>query len=490
MVTKTIDELRTDLANALLTRIPNIDLTDGTPERDMFIEAPVSGQLITLWDKLIYTAKLFAPLNYYNDLSEDDINLYLANYNVTPLAATYASGTVTFYTYTTPTRDIVIPNGAIVKTDSTVPIEFAVQGDYILYASIAEYYKISARGRYEIPCSITAIAAGPDSRAGINTVTLLGTSIPGIQGCTNAASVTGGSAQETIQSALRRTLEKFQGRGLASTQGLKSYVQSYVTAVNIVTSEDPEMERDLEIGGAIDIYVIGSSSTTVTDTFTVTTIGLLYPLTVPYTNSSITLEHSPIIKYPISGLISVAKNGTFLLPSHYELVADLGILKESTRSLDKVQLTALGISSTGYFVDGDVIEVTYQYNSLLTTIQDDLNSTSNYYINRDYLVRSMTPVTVDVSFKFKESAGQNFTNVSADVNLAIATYIDSIQNNGSVEKADIISIAKQNVYVDNLDLTSVNLTNTGGGTKTSGGDIQLSKQEYPESGTITLTRWV
>ena len=485
MISKTINELRTDLVDGLLTRIPNIDITDGTPERDMFIEAPISGQLITLWDKLIYTAKLFAPLTYYNDLSEDDINLYLANYNVTPLAATYSTGVVTYYTYNMPTRDIIINSGSIAKTDSSTPVEFAVQGDYVIYASISSYYYNVTLGRYEIDCSVKAVNSGSSYRAGINTVTVTGTSIPGIEGCINAASITGGSEPETIQSALRRTVEKFQGRGLASTQGLKSYVQSYTSTVNVVTAEDPEMTRDLEMGGAVDIYVKGETITTVTDTVTITGIGLANPLSVDYTNSSIKMLYQPAIR-----LVSVAKNSTILSPTFYTLTKDTSIMiKESTRSLDKMTLTSTGISSTGYFVDGDVIEITYTYNSLLTTISDDLNSTSNYYMNRDYLLRSMTPVTINTAFTFKETAGQNFTNVSADVQLSIASFIDAILNNGSVERADIVGVAKQNVYVDNIYLPSVVLTPIGGGTVTSAGDILLGKNEYPQSGNIILTRW-
>jgi len=73
--------------------------------------------------------------------------------------------------------------------------------------------------------------------------------------------------------------------------------------------------------------------------------------------------------------------------------------------------------------------------------------------------------------------------------LDIGTFIDGILNNGSVEKADIVGVAKSNAYVDNIDLDSVVLTPTGGGTVTSSGDVQLLKNEYPISGVITLTRW-
>jgi hypothetical protein len=129
------------------------------------------------------------------------------------------------------------------------------------------------------------------------------------------------------------------------------------------------------------------------------------------------------------------------------------------------------------------------HNSLLQTIQDSLNEQGNHYMNRDYLVREMIDVTIDVYMKFKEEAGQDFTSVSSTVDLDIATFIDSIGTGGSVELADVIGVAKAISAVDNIDLTTVAITNIGGGTLTAQGDILLGKNQYPVSGTITLERW-
>ncbi|HRZ18858.1 MAG TPA: baseplate J/gp47 family protein, partial [Methanofastidiosum sp.] len=265
MVSKTVDQIRTELVEAFLQRLPNLDLTDGTPERDIFIESPIAGQLITLWDAIIYVSKTFAPILYYSDLDIDDVKTYMANYNVTVNPATYSNGTVTFYTYTEPTTDIVIPEGTIVKTDSSTPIDFSVDGTYTIYSAISNSYYNPILNRWEINCSVKAVLAGPNYRAGANSVINIATSINGIQGCTNENAISGGQPEETLESALRRVIEKFQGRGLSSTQGLISYVGSYVTAVNVVGAEDPEMLRDEGYGGCVDIYVIGSDSTNYTD---------------------------------------------------------------------------------------------------------------------------------------------------------------------------------------------------------------------------------
>lgn len=484
MISKTIDTIRNELMTAFLTRLPNLDLTEGTPERDMFIESPISGQLMTLWDSLIYTAKAFAPFLYSADLTDTDLKTYMANYNVSVSPATFSSGTVTFYTYSVPTTNITISEGTIVLTNSATPIEFTVDGTYIMYSSIASSYFNTNTNRYEINATVRAVLPGPDYRAGVNAVTKIASSIIGIQGCTNTLNISGGLAEETMTSALRKVLEKFQGRGLASDQGLISYVQTYVSAVNLVGAGDPEMVRDSGYGGAIDFYVIGEDVTTASDTVVLTSSGLDNPLTVDYTSSGIVLLNQPVIS-----ISSVLKNGVILNFSNYVLVKDIGVLKESTQASDKIELTSTGISSTGYFEIGDSIEVNYSYNGLLSTIEDSLNSPTNHYENRDYLVRSMTEVTITVAFRFKELAGQDFAAVSTTVSLSIATFIDGILNNGSVERADIIGVVKSFAYVDNIDLSSVVLTATGGGTMVAG-DVFLMKNEYPIAGTITLTRWI
>ena len=484
MINKTIDTIRNELMTSFLNRLPNIDLTEGTSERDMFIESPISGQLMTLWDNLIYIAKTFSPFLYSADLTTDDIKTYMANYDVSVNPATYSSGTVTFYTYSVPTTDITIPAGSIVATDSSTPIEFSVDSTYTMYSALASSYFNTNLNRWEISANVTAVKAGPNYRAGVAAIKKITTPITGIGGCTNNSSVSGGLSEETITSALRRVVSKFQGRGLASTQGVQSFVQSYVIAVNTVGAGDPEMVRDNGYGGAIDFYVIGSDSLNMTDTVVITSAGLDSPLTVNYTSSGIVMVYQPVIS-----ISSVLKNGTIMNFSDFELVADTGVLKKSTRALDKIELTSTGITSTGYFQVGDSIEINYAYNSLLHTIENALNDPTNHYENRDYLLRNMTEVTIAVSFRFKELAGQSFDDVATSVSLDIGTFIDGILNNGSVEKADIVGVAKSNAYVDNIDLDSVVLTPTGGGTVTSSGDVQLLKNEYPISGVITLTRW-
>lgn len=99
------------LRTSLVTRYSNaldIDLTEGTPERDIFVEAPIEAQLIDLWNGLEYLYKLQAPFLYQDELLEEDLDSFCRNEGVGSISATYSSGKLLFYTYNTPTSNITI----------------------------------------------------------------------------------------------------------------------------------------------------------------------------------------------------------------------------------------------------------------------------------------------------------------------------------------------------------------------------------------------
>jgi hypothetical protein len=483
MITKSIDDLRTDLKTAYNKLLPKIDLTSGTPEADMFVEAQIAGNLQSSWAAIAYSQMLQAPLTYYNNLSEDDIIRYCGTFDVIRGSATYSTGQVTFYTTSEPTSDITIESGTVVATIATNPVTFEVIGNYIMYASIASsYYNVTTK-RWEITCDVQATEAGPDYRAGSSTVVRLMTSVTGITGCINDSAISGGEAIETTLNMLKRVHDKFQGRDLGTDTGIKSYLSVYTRDINIVGANSPYMLRDEGLGGMVDIYVIGEDLISATDEVTITSTGLESGINTVYTQTSIILSNQPV-----SSIANVSKNNVTLDTTYYQLTTDTGLLKKSTESQDMLELTSLGITTLGYFTDQDVISITYNYNNFLTTIQDDIDSSSNHFQNRDYLVREMNAVTIDFYMRFAEESGQDWVSIASTLSTAISNFIDDIKTNGSVEAADIVGVAKNISGVDNIDLTTISLTNTGGGTKV-GQDIYLGSTEYPVPGTMTIAHW-
>ena len=483
MISKTISDIRNDIVTAYSAHIPSLDISTGTPEREMFIEAPIAGQLINLWNELIYAAKLFAPINYYQDLEESDINTYCANYGIAPVAATYSSGSVIFYTYNKPTTDIYINNGQVVQTLDTPPIQFAVNGSYAMYANSVSNYYNAVLGRYELLCSVVAKLPGAQYRAASGAISNISGNIPGIDGCTNLDLVGGGSSIDTPQSRLQRVVAQFQGRSIASTQGLQNYVNTLTSAANVVGTGSPLMLRDEGLGGCIDIYVRGSTLVTTTDTFTAV-------ITDPTGPRLFTSTGFALSSQPVSSISSFVVNGIALSGASYHLVKDTGILSGSTQGYDRIELTSTGITSTGHLSIGDVINTTYIYNGLLSTIQNTLTNPTNLYINRSYLVRQMTAVTINTTASLAIANGYTWNAVVASVELSIDTYLSSLVNNTSVELANIIGVMKNIAGVSNINIPTVSILNIGGGNLTAQGDILLGANEYAVTGSVNLTQWV
>lgn len=484
MIIKAIEDIRTELITSYNNLLPQLDLTEGTPERDLFIEAQISGNLQRIWDGIVYTQKLHAPIVYYEDLNEVDIDNYCYTFNVFQTPSTYSTGKVIFFTTTEPTDDINIENGTVVSTVSATPIEFEVIGNYTIYAANANAYYNAVTERWEISCNVQALKAGAQYRAGSGTVKQIQSAITGISGCTNEDAISGGEEAESIINRLQRVGEKFQGRDLGPTAGIKSFLSLYTRDINVVGANDPLMLRDEGLGGAIDIYMIGEELETEVDEITITSTGLAVSANVEYTSTGIVLS-----KQPVHEITNFQKNDTIISPDYYSLVEDTGVLKKSTRSNNKLELTSTGLAMIGSFVAGDSLKITYLYNTLLTTIENDLNSTINHFHNRDYLLREMNEVIVDVSIRFKEVAGQDFNLISEGAQLEAIDFINDIKTKGSVELADVVSVIKNYTGVDNVDLTTAVITPRNGGSSTAQGDIFLDKHERPVAGAMTFTRW-
>lgn len=597
---KTLSEIRTEIIEKYNDYLPQLDLTEGTPERDLFVEAPLEGFIYPLWEYSLYIAKLHSPHTYYTELDETDIDNYIETFQITPTSATYSTGSITFYTYNKPTQDIVIGAGTVVTTTTNPPIEFVTTSTIIMYASKEiSYYNISTE-RWEISVGIRAQKTGPNYRAGKNTVIRINSNINGIDGCINAETVMGGTEKEDLESRLNKVIQKFQGRDIASTTGLESYIKNISPNANIAWANDPLMLRDGGLGGAIDIYVVDTNITTTSEVITISSAGLSNPINVNYTTTTVTL-----LKQPVDSIVSFVRNNAIVDPTKYTLTKDSGLKARSTGSSDKLtliptsgyqlwgftttvtetsptglsndstkygfritvdggtqqQITVLGSAvqtietlctritelipsiectfdsyntaikflstSTGAtssisildggvagqdnnlfsslknanslpedyylgedvlpFTNSDKLEITYSYNSALSAIEELLYNDANHYHGRDYLVREMNEIEINLYAKFKEVDGQDFDTVKLSVESAFTALIDTNKTQNVIELADVITTINQVSGVSNLDISTISLTSLEG-TKV-GTDIYTGKNQYMISGNVELVRW-
>lgn len=126
----------------------------------------------------------------------NDLDTWVADFGLTRLPASPASGLVTFSRFTN-TAQAVVPFGALVQTangansyavivDSTNPYYNQGLGGYVIAANTTS-----------IDVPVQSTVAGVSGNASINAITLLGTAIPYVDTVTNAAALSNGFDAET-----------------------------------------------------------------------------------------------------------------------------------------------------------------------------------------------------------------------------------------------------------------------------------------------------
>ncbi len=128
--------------------------------------------------------------------SEEDLDSWMADYFVFRSDAKPARGMVTFSRFT-PSIPALVPLGATVRTADGA-WSYAVQKDASIPSwSEAQNGYVVSPGTQSISLPVLSTASGHGANAAIGTVTLLTTSIPGIDLVGNAAGLEGGVDAET-----------------------------------------------------------------------------------------------------------------------------------------------------------------------------------------------------------------------------------------------------------------------------------------------------
>lgn len=190
-----------------------------------------------------------------------------------------AIGQVVYYTSTRPTRDIPIPSGSVVSTnsdpDNGLPaVRYVVGGTFIMSAADADAYFNFDTQQYEITVDVTAQTAG---KAGNRSATQIKNVVSGVSGLsvTNREATTFGTDRESNTDLAVRAQLGFLSVDAGTEGGYASTAAETVGVVKskIVKSGDPLMMRDYDevrhkhIGGKVDIWIQGLRERTVTEKF-------------------------------------------------------------------------------------------------------------------------------------------------------------------------------------------------------------------------------
>ncbi len=167
-----------------------IDLAVGSVTRAV-LEANAS---IALW--LQYVALAILSSTRLATSSGSDVDSWLADFGETRLPAVGAGGLETFGRYTS-TTGATIPVGTTVrKGDMTSTYAVVADTSNPAYVAASSAYVIAA-GTASVTVPVLCTVAGSAGNAVAGGVTLLGSALPGIDYCTNAASFTTGEDAES-----------------------------------------------------------------------------------------------------------------------------------------------------------------------------------------------------------------------------------------------------------------------------------------------------
>jgi len=471
-------DIRDELLAQYQSLLPTLDLSEGTPERDVFVEAPIAGALRQLYDNDDYNKKLFAIHKNYKDVSDSDIEAYCADYDVYRVTAKYSSGIVTFFTLVKPNSDVVINSGQIVYTNSTPRYSFkVVESLFVAKENLASYYN-GITGRWEFNVTVEAVEAGSVYVAGANTVSEFDGAILGIQGCNNSSPISGGDDPETNESMLERVSATFKSRGLHNDLGIKGFVENYSESY-IASAGDPLMKRDNGHGGCVDIYVRSVELGSFSEVVTITQSGLS-DITSGYGLKYITLS-----KPPVKSISAVRVNDTPLNIEDYELQQDLSsVVSMSTLAKDKIVFKN-GIT----LKDNDLVYIEYIYNKFLYDVSAEFESQKNVYKGRNYLIRELSAGKLIISATIQPTSGSTIEASSPTWIALLQSYINNLSSGSTVTRSDIIQILNGISTIQNVKLDSIQIVDVDSVGISTDSSVILPKNIYPVLSNAEFLLW-
>lgn len=155
-----------------------------------------------------------------------DLDSWFADFGFARLAASAATGTVTFSRFT-PTAQAVIPVGAIVQTtDGSQQFTVNLDTTNAAYNALLSGYVLAA-GVASINLTVAAVTPGSGANVIAGSISQLSQSVPGVDTVTNAAAFTNGVDAEQDAVALAR----FQTWLLSLSKATKAAIGNAITSL-------------------------------------------------------------------------------------------------------------------------------------------------------------------------------------------------------------------------------------------------------------------
>jgi len=430
------------------------------------------------------------------------------NVNVARKDETLATGFQKFVRTAVPTVDITILSGTQISTVSSSgspAVIFKTTADVTMYVSLASTYLNPATGLYEIQAPISAVLYGDSGNQSAGSITVLVSTINGIETTRNDNATAGGQEAEGNSAFKDRILSAIPGAELSTETGIfnTAFDEDNVSDVDVIGTGNTLMERDLGVGGKVDVYLQTNNN----DIQQVTDEAHTYS---GGTNDYI-LDNQPVelnAGYPVSiDVYDVSGNniGSLTYTTHFTLEKDRdtspsGPFREwSSLAQDYVSINATGHSYISGLGVATEIRVTYSYDSKILAVQEIYDDSDGHDVTMDIQVRKAKYAVLDVDLSARLLTGFTVN----DVENSIATILGDVW---SISERLLGDKGYQSVITQFIQANSVSigieyilepltLSLSAGNDDLSemsatidvNGDAQIDENEFYQIGTITVT---
>lgn len=485
---RTLDQILADFQNYFATNSPATLLQEGTVPNDIIGSVSNEGNNFYAIQAFVQYSKTLPGLQILISNSPDTVALlsslqtamgltptqvqellttavteFAKNYGVTPLAATYATTTLRFFS--TSNANVNIPINTVVTTANLASIRYQTT---IAIVNHPVTGPDPVTNLYYIDVPAQAVVAGTASIVSQNRLTVLSPMLAGLSAVTNVTASSGGTDTESNASVLSRCSLAMKGRELDTINGLTLFTKSQVGVLDASTIDNKSPYMTRGVGNQVDIRVLGSNLTTYTDT-------IVYSALLVSQVGGLVLSHQPV-----ANILSLTVNGNPKIAGvDYNFVKDTGGASGSVQAVDKI-VFLMGMTP------GDVVVVSYNYDQLMSTLQALLSQPVNQIPNSDILFREADKLLIDITMHVVVFAGYDLSQVQANISAALTAYFNNLlmgaPPKGLIPLSDISSTASSVTGVSYVDVSNLSINPA-----TGLGDIPVSPIQYARLNNLT---WV
>lgn len=452
---KTAAEFANDITTAIQSRNANYDTRIG-PVPDLVIH-PMAA-VLELQNERIRSVQQLLSLENDGSFTPQDIDEFVANERLRRLTGGRSSVTLIFSRTSAPPSDLTIranfPVGTLADEVTGSSVTFLTTADATMYAAQAASYFNPTSQKYELPVTAISLTTGVDVNVGPGRAIRPLRPLVGFESVTNRDAASGGRSAESDAELISRYFVSLTGTSPAVVNGITKVLRNlYPNVIDsyVVYGNDALNVRSDDDGGAVDVYTIGSSPVTVTES-----------VVFPGTGQPIPLNKQPVL--------SISSITGYVQATDYILYSDQSGYAGSTSAGDGPYWLTSAVTTPTI---GSSINVTYTYNSLQTTLQSAFSAANNETAGRSLLFKQGVEKKIAIAAQLKPAAGFIGSTIATLVNDAILTAINEYKLGDDVEESDIQAIARSFSGVDNFIITQLSLVGSAGVA-----DIILSPKEY------------